>query len=321
MKLTNKILYAALVAAMGATSIPTNVYALEQDKQAVVDDQAGDEVVDQVKDEVKDQVNDDSDKDVETVKIHLNYEKIGGLINDRNGQPIEDDFTVKKGEEVTLQVLPRKGYVNTAILLNDKETGDTYTITFVANEDTKVGAHFELATIKAVLDKTSKDFGDVNEGYKKVKAQQIILTNKGNDFMLVKKPTAKNYEIGPMGLVGVDIPPELRDANVLCLAPGEALAFEVRPKDGLKAGKYNEKLSIMVGFDDSEAVNAEDGIKEVGATLALDFEVKAAAKKVADGNVPQTGDHTQAGLLAAMLAMSGLGIVGLKRKRNALDNK
>ena len=320
MNVKDKLLYAAVITAMGVTMVPTNVYALEQDNQVIVENKAGEANTVQTTDETKNQVSEDGDKKEATVKISLNYEKIGGLILDRNGQEIKEDFTVKKGESVTLQFHPRSGYVNTAIFLNEKETGETYNITFVANEDTMVGAHFDRAEIKATLDKSSKDFGDVNEGYKKVKAQQIILTNTGNDYMLVKKPTSKNYEIGAMGLVGVNIPAELKDAKILCLEPGEALAFDVRPKDGLKPGKYNEKLSIMVGFDDSEAVKPEDNIKTVGATLALDFEVKA-AKKVADGNIPQTGDDTPVGLLAAMLAMSGLGIVELKRRNKVMNHE
>lgn len=106
------------------------------------------------------------------------------------------------------------------------------------------------------------DFGTVNEGYAQPATKTVTITNTGNSDLTLIQPAGKNYEIGSLSSTD--------------LGAGAAATFTVQPKVGLKAGVYNETVTITTD-------------KGVSAKVALSFKVNKAPSAAVSPGSPNSG--------------------------------
>ena len=76
----------------------------------------------------------------------------------------------------------------------------------------------------------SLSFGNVQEGYSQPSAQTVTVKNTGTGTLTLQQPTSSNYTIGSLSRTS--------------LSANQTAIFSVRPKAGLKAGTYNETLTV-----------------------------------------------------------------------------
>ena len=120
----------------------------------------------------------------------------------------------------------------------DQTAEEGNTITFTA----KWTPH----TYSITASPSALDFGSITEGEERPAAQNVTITNSGNQTVTLKQPTANNFGI--------------TTSDNLTLAPGETATFTVQPKAGLAAGSYSEEITIT---------GSNDVILEITATLTV----------------------------------------------------
>ena len=102
-------------------------------------------------------------------------------------------------------------------------------------------------TYSLSVDKSTLDFGSITEGEARPAAQEVTITNTGNQSVTLVQPTAENFEIGAL--------------SAKELAPNATATFTIQPKDNLSRGSYSEQITIT-------------GDNNVSATLTASFTVK-----------------------------------------------
>lgn len=87
-----------------------------------------------------------------------------------------------------------------------------------------------------------RDFGQLEEGYKKAPAaQKVVIKNTGNTAAALAKPFSS------YGYYDVTY-----DAESLMVEPGATITFKIRPKTGLEAGTYSDYINFYLdGAEDS----------------------------------------------------------------------
>lgn len=79
-------------------------------------------------------------------------------------------------------------------------------------------------------DPAALGFGSVQTGYSQPAAVAVTVKNTGNQTLTLTQPTAANFEVGAL--------------NTTQLAVGGTATFTVRPKAGLGAGSYSERITV-----------------------------------------------------------------------------
>ena len=102
-------------------------------------------------------------------------------------------------------------------------------------------------TYSLSVDPSTLNFGSITEGEARPAAQEVTITNTGNQTVTLVQPTAENFEIGKL--------------SETTLAPNTTATFTIQPKDNLSRGSYSEQITIT-------------GDNNVSATLTATFTVK-----------------------------------------------
>ena len=104
----------------------------------------------------------------------------------------------------------------------------------VATADGNKTAACELTvtarTYALSADPAALGFGSVQTGYSQPAAVTVTVKNTGNQTLTLTQPTAANFEVGTL--------------NTTQLAAGGTATFTVRPKAGLGAGSYSERITV-----------------------------------------------------------------------------
>ena len=146
----------------------------------------------------------------------------------------------------------------------DQTAEEGNTITFTA----KWTPH----TYSITASPSALDFGSITEGEERPAAQNVTITNSGNQTVTLTQPTANNFEI--------------TKSDSLTLAPNATATFTVQPKAGLAAGSYSEEITIT---------GSNDVILKITATLtvsASDPEPTPTPTPDPTPSGPSTGDST-----------------------------
>ena len=103
------------------------------------------------------------------------------------------------------------------------------------------------------------DFGSITEGEERPAAQEVTITNTGNQTVTLNQPTAENFEIGEL--------------SAKTLKPDETATFTVQPKSDLSAGGYSEQIAITGDNNASTTLTASFSVKEPPYTGKYSYEV------------------------------------------------
>src|SRR5699024_9956864 len=79
-------------------------------------------------------------------------------------------------------------------------------------------------------DPAALGFGSVQTGYSQPAAVTVTVKNTGNQALTLTQPTAANFEVGAL--------------SEKELTAGGTATFTVRPKAGLGAGSYSERITV-----------------------------------------------------------------------------
>ena len=110
----------------------------------------------------------------------------------------------------------------------------TATITATAADGSGQTASCEVTvtarTYALSADPAALGFGSVQTGYSQPAAVTVTVKNTGNQTLTLTQPTAANFEVGAL--------------SEKELAAGGTATFTVRPKAGLGAGSYSERITV-----------------------------------------------------------------------------
>ena len=133
----------------------------------------------------------------------------------------------------------------------DKTGEGTTTITYTA----KWTPH----TYSITASPSALDFGSITEGEERPAAQNVTITNSGNQTVTLKQPTANNFEI--------------TTSDSLTLAPNATASFTIQPKDKLPRGSYSEQIVVSNTNDEKVIITATFTIKEPPYTGKYSYEL------------------------------------------------
>ena len=103
------------------------------------------------------------------------------------------------------------------------------------------------------------DFGSITEGEERPAAQNVTITNSGNQAVTLNPPTAENFEIGAL--------------SAKELKPDESATFTIQPKDKLPRGSYSEQITISGNDGASATLTASFTVKEPPYTGKYSYEL------------------------------------------------
>ena len=155
---------------------------------------------------------------------------------------------------------------------NGELTGDPVTGPISVTGNATYTAKWTPHTYSITASPSALDFGSITEGEERPAAQNVTITNSGNQTVTLKQPTANNFGI--------------TTSDSLMLAPGETATFTVQPKAGLAAGSYSEEITIT---------GSNDVILKITATLtvsASDPDPTPTPTPDPTPSGPSTGDST-----------------------------
>ena len=114
-------------------------------------------------------------------------------------------------------------------------------------------------TYSLSVDKSTLNFGSITEGDALPAAQEVTITNTGNQTVTLVQPTANNFEIGALS------PTELE--------PNASATFTIQPKDNLSRGSYSEQITISGNDGASATLTATFTVKEPPYTGKYSYEL------------------------------------------------
>ena len=103
------------------------------------------------------------------------------------------------------------------------------------------------------------DFGSITEGEARPAAQEVTITNTGNQSVTLVQPTAENFEIGKL--------------SETTLEPDETATFTIQPKDKLPRGSYSEQIVVSNTNDEKVIITATFTVKEPPYTGKYSYEL------------------------------------------------
>ena len=157
---------------------------------------------------------------------------------------------------------------NTAVATVDNSgkvtavSAGTADITVKTQDGEKTAACTVTVTAKSYrlsADKSTLNFGSITEGDALPAAQEVTITNTGNQTVTLVQPTAENFEIGKL--------------SETTLEPDETATFTIQPKDKLPRGSYSEQITITGDNNVSATLTATFTVKEPPYTGKYSYEV------------------------------------------------
>ena len=127
------------------------------------------------------------------------------------------------------------------------ETSEAATLTVAA-------ASYSLS-----VDPSTLNFGSITEGDALPAAQEVTITNTGNQTVTLNPPTAENFEIGKL--------------SETTLAPNTTASFTIQPKDKLPRGSYSEQITITDSNNVMLKLTASFTVKEPPYTGKYSYEL------------------------------------------------
>lgn len=115
------------------------------------------------------------------------------------------------------------------------------------------------ASYSISVDPATLDFGSITEGEARPAAQEVTITNTGNQSVTLVQPTAENFEIGKL--------------SETTLEPDETATFTIQPKDNLPRGSYSEQIVIAGDNNASATLTAIFTVKEPPYTGKYSYEL------------------------------------------------
>ena len=142
---------------------------------------------------------------------------------------------------------------------NGELTGDPVTGPISVNSDTTYYAKWTPFSYTLSATPDTLNFGSITEGEERPAAQNVTITNSGNQTVTLVQPTANNFEI--------------TTSDNLTLAPGETATFTIQPKDKLPRGSYSEQIVVSNTNDEKATLTATFTVKEPPYTGKYSYEV------------------------------------------------
>ena len=172
---------------------------------------------------------------------------------------IEAEYA-NSGMTVDLPEAPKKtdhlfgGWFN-----NGELTGDPVTGPISVNSDTTYYAKWTPFSYTLSATPDTLNFGSITEGEERPAAQNVTITNTGNQAVTLNPPTAENFEIGALSKTE--------------LAPNASASFTIQPKDKLPRGSYSEQITISGNDGASATITASFTVKEPPYTGKYSYEI------------------------------------------------
>ena len=114
-------------------------------------------------------------------------------------------------------------------------------------------------TYSLSVDPAALNFGSITEGDALPAAQEVTITNTGNQTVTLVQPTAENFEIGKL--------------SETTLEPGETTTFAIQPKENLPRGSYSEQITITDSNNVMLKLTASFTVKEPPYTGKYSYEL------------------------------------------------
>lgn len=205
----------------------------------------------------------------------------------------DGDTIVKAGGYREFSVMPKIGlaageYSQELVfsIQEDKDASAKVTASVKVNEADQSGI--------VTPDVTNVTFSEVTEGYETApESQTVTLTNNGTDRIVILQPKAENFEIGTLSATELE-------AN-------ESATFTIQPKTGLKAGVYEEEITVY--DESSNKLTAVDAMIKV-AEKEIKYELTVTPDYLDFGTVTQ-GYETVPKAQEVTVTNSGTGEVNL----------
>lgn len=138
----------------------------------------------------------------------------------------------------------------------------TAQITVTTEDGEKTAACTVTVTAKTYslsVDPATLNFGSITEGEARPAAQEVTITNTGNQTVTLNPPAAENFEIGKL--------------SETTLEPDETAAFTIQPKDNLPRGSYSEQITITDSNNVMLKLTASFTVKEPPYTGKYSYEL------------------------------------------------
>ena len=149
--------------------------------------------------------------------------------------------------KATVKALKEGSATITATAADGSGKSDTCTVTVTAK------------TYSLSVDPATLDFGSITEGDALPAAQEVTITNTGNQRVTLDQPTATNFEIGKL--------------SETTLAPNTTATFTIQPKDNLPRGSYSEQITITDSNNVMLKLTATFTVKEPPYTGKYSYEL------------------------------------------------
>lgn len=117
------------------------------------------------------------------------------------------------------------------------------------------------------------DFGTVEEGYASVEAQSLVITNNGNQSVVLNDPVTDNFSVEGLAAEGAE------------LAPGASLELQIAPRAELAAGIYVETLQFA--SEEAYKVSAEVTLTVTEAAPAPVYALECAPETLDFGSAEE----------------------------------
>ena len=127
------------------------------------------------------------------------------------------------------------------------------------NSDTTYTAKWTPHTYSITASPSALNFGSITEGEERPAAQNVTITNTGNQAVTLTQPTANNFEI--------------TTSDNLTLNAGKSVTLTIQPKANLPRGSYSEQITISGNDGASATLTATFTVKEPPYTGKYSYEV------------------------------------------------
>lgn len=166
------------------------------------------------------------------------------------GTSVPDKFVVVGQNYGSLPMPTRSGYLFDGWYTSSTGGSEVTSITKVTNTyNHTLYARWTQTNGKLTVSPDKISFNSEKEGYSQPAAQTVTIKNTGNASLNLVQPSASSFELGSLSKTS--------------LGANSSATFTVRPKAGLKAGTYNEGITVK----------STDG--KAAASLSVSFTVEA----------------------------------------------
>ena len=137
--------------------------------------------------------------------------------------------------------------------------GSQWNFSTAVTENMTLYAQWTPHTYSITASPSALNFGSITEGEERPAAQNVTITNTGNQAVTLNPPTATNFEIAKI--------------DDLALDAGESVKLTIQPKDKLPRGSYSEQIAISNTNGEKATITATFTVKEPPYTGKYSYEV------------------------------------------------